>query len=73
MIDVPAYIVQVTKRDNKLDSITVNIRKSSTYRNQPIENYKIFSENFENIFVDSVIENVREFTVNNINVQTEAL
>lgn len=72
-IFAPAYIVQVTRRNNELDSITVNIRKSSTYNNRPIENYKIFSDDFDNVFVDSAIENVREFTVNDLNIICEAL
>lgn len=73
LIECPAVITQVRKRDDKVTSISVDIRRSSKYNNCSLKNMLILAKQFEDVFVDTEIEKVNEIKEDNVTVITKAV
>lgn len=74
IIDCPAVITEVVKRDGEVTSISVDLRRSPKHNNCSLKNMLILAKQFEDVFVDVEIEKVKEIKEdNNVTVITKAV
>lgn len=73
IIDCPAVIIEVRKTDDIVTSIRVDVRRSNKYKNSSVEGMLIVKSQFDDVFVDTEIEFVREIKKENITLITKSI
>lgn len=73
IIDCPAVIMEVRKTDDVVTSIRVDIRRSRKYKNSSVDGMLIVKSQFDDVFVDTVIETTKEIKKENITLITKSV
>lgn len=73
IIDCPAVITEVVKRNGQVTSISVDLRRSPKHNNCSLKNMLILAREFDDVFVDVEIEKVMEHKKNDVTIITKAV